>query len=268
VTTAAVPSKPTSPIPLEDAQVEAATLLRLLDTRWDQLQLLKDSRGPGLTFVPKSTREAIGRQFLADRLAQQAARAAGYPASLGNTHTPGNMAAWTLINEIETTLLDVRRRILAAHDLQGTCAIPQRVYARPSKATQFGVVRELIFTIPTVALARNVNRDLQHLVDEADRLVEGDDRTELDSECPHCHEGSLVVYLKSGEVRCERPRDRATGRRPKCRCSNPLCGCKTDPAGYVHTWYRDRRAGDSDSWPALFGRLNLTHLARKKEPRS
>lgn len=264
MTAAAAPASPaTSPIPLEDAQVEAATLLRLLDTRWDQLKSLRDSRGPGLAFVPRSTREAIGRQFSADRTANRAARAAGYPEPLGNTHTPGNMAAWTLVAEIESTLVDVRRRILAAHALQGTCAIPARVYSRPAKETLFPVVRELIFAIPTLQLARAVNRQLQHLVDEADRIVEGDDRTELDGECPHCANRSLVVYLKSGVISCERARDRQSGRRPKCRCSNPLCGCKADPAGHVHTWYRDRRSGDADSWAALSGRLNLTHLARK-----
>jgi hypothetical protein len=248
---------------LDDAQVEAATLLRQLDSYRDQLRRLRDSRQPGIPFVPRSTREAIGRQYVAERKAQAAARAAGYPSTLGNTHSPGNLAVWTLDAEIETTLVDVRRRILAAHVHRGTCAVPRRVYHRVTKESLFGIVRELIFSIPTVALARAVNRDLQHLVEQADRLIEGDERTELDGECPHCGRRTLVVYLREGRITCERPRDPNTKRRPPCSCSDPLCGCRTDPVGYVHTWFRARPAGAADSWEALSGRLNITHLARK-----
>lgn len=265
--TAVPPANPTSAsatsIPLEDAQIEASTLLTRLHVRWDQLAELRDSR-QGRLFVPRSTREAIGRQYLADRLAQAAARAAGYPSSLGNTHAPGNTAAWTLLAQIEVDLVDVRRRVLDAHARQGTCAIPRHVYARPTRTTLLPFTRDLVFSIPTVGLMRHVNRILAHLLEQADRVVDGDDRTELGGECPHCGNPSLVVYLEEGRVSCEQPRDPRGSHRLPCRCSNPLCDCRRDPVAHVHSWYRDRRAGDADSWQALAGRLDLTHLARKK----
>lgn len=262
--TATASTSPTTTVELDDVQVEAATLLRRLDGLSDQLELLRDSRQPSRPFVPRSTREAIGRQYKADRDALRLARAAGYPEPLGNTHAPGNIAAWTCLASIELALVDLRRRILKAHEHQGTCAIPHHVYDRPTKASMFTVMRELIFAIPTVTLARNVNRQLQHHVDEADRLIDGDERTDIDGRCPHCGQATLIVYLRAGQISCERPRDHTTHRRSPCRCPDPLCGCRSDPAGYIHTWYRDRPAGAADSWAALSSRLNLTHLARKK----
>jgi hypothetical protein len=255
----------TAPVTLDDVQLEAAVLLTKVDTSWSQVDLLTDTHQPGISFVPRSTREAIGRQYAAERTSRRAAQVAGYPAPLGGDHAPGNLAAWTLSAEIETTLMDVRARILKGHAARGTCAVPRRVYSKPTRRTLPAIVRELIWTIPTLVLARLVVRELTHLVEAIDRLLEGEDRTELDGRCPHCDGLTLVVYLHSGTIRCERPKNRATGRRPKCVCSDPLCGCHANPAGYIHSWSRDRRPGAPDSWQALSDRLNLTHLAHPKK---
>lgn len=246
---------------VDELQVECSILHRKISIGWSQVLELTDSRNPSPAFIAPETREAAARDTRKFKEAHRAALAAGYPDLIASTDIPGNPAAWELAAEIPIVLLDqVRTITVARFRHEGVCVV-RRLRTTGPRAQLLANLRELIWDIPTRSTAERVLRDLTYLADKIERFVDGEDRSVLDTVCPHCGNRSLVVYLETGVIRCERPRDE-DGTRPRCRCNQPLCQCQVDPA-YIHTWFRASR-DPTDSWDALETRLRLTRHTQEK----
>ncbi|HTW17048.1 MAG TPA: hypothetical protein VMF51_18100 [Nocardioides sp.] len=239
---------------LELALADCSKLLGDVYRQLPLLQNLADSRQPGLTFTPAATRAQMGKQFLADRFARRQAEAAGLPAGKGATAAPGNVSGWALVAEIEMTLRHLIRFIVR-HDPESAIPVPDEGETTGQLVNRF---RTLLWTVTQLRVARAIQVDLRHLAELAGRLLDGEDRTALAAECPHCRNRTLVVYLHSGVIRCERPR-RADGTRATCQCQHPICPCRTERR-FVHSWVRESN-DPVTSWGALAGRLTLAkHL--------
>ncbi len=248
---------------VDELQVECSILHRKITVGWEQVLELTDTRNPGPAFIAPETREAAARDTKKFKEAHRAALAAGYPDLIATTRIPGNPAAWELAAEIPIGLLDQVRTITVARlRHEGVCVL-RRLRTIGPRDTLLANVRELIWDIPTRTCAERVLRDLGNLAERIEVFVDGEDRSVLDTVCPHCGHRSLVAYLETGVIRCERPRDKDTGLRPRCKCNQPLCQCQVDPT-HFHTWFRDSRDPTS-SWTALETRLRLTR--RSKEHR-
>lgn len=98
-------------------------------------------------------------------------------------------------------------------------------------------VRTLVYAAPSPKLLTPIARDLARLVEQAELVVHGNDRTNWTDPCPFCGELSLIHYLRDDVIRCETdPRHWSSARRP-CVCPYPLCPCKSDPVAHRHEWH-------------------------------
>lgn len=89
----------------------------------------------------------------------------------------------------------------------------------------------------------NVEADLMRLVDISKQLLDGEQKSLMVAPCPHCGSKSMVIYKKTGIIRCEA--DPKTHRLELCLCSvgtiaqarrlDDSCGCTR---GRRHVWKR------------------------------
>ncbi|MFW6776098.1 hypothetical protein ACOACO_17575 [Nocardioides sp. CPCC 205120] len=251
---------------LEDLLLEASVLLGRIRAQADLIEHLALTRQPRTPYVAHSTREAAGTAYAAHKRDAKVAQAAGFTA-LPEAPAPGNFGGWATAAEIDLLLRDQLRRLVDAHMRAGVCLLPsvtspatRGVDGRPHTRVLVDVVREVTWSLPSLPAAERLVRDLQHAVQLGTHLLDGEDKLDLGAPCPHCERRSLVVYLETGVIVCERPKG-PDGTRPVCQCNRPICLCREEPR-HEHTWLRDTRRHE-DSWQALAGRLNVTTLARK-----
>lgn len=246
--------------------------------RW--LPLIRDMadthRENGLGFVPEATRQAIGRQHARDRHERRLAVAAGGAVASGESRAPGNLTSWGLEADIATTLRhQVRFIVRQSHrpdcavyraaraactcDVLTRLALPTR---REGETTEDVVhrFRTAAMQITTLRLATTVLVDVEHLAEAARHTLFGEDRTQLGAECPHCGRRTLVVYLQTGVIACERPRD-VVGRAQPCTCTDRLCPCHVD-ARFEHQWLRDRPPIHPRSWQTFAGVLKQNTIRK------
>ena len=98
----------------------------------------------------------------------------------------------------------------------------------------------------------------------SNRCIDGNDRTLLPVNCPHCDRRTLVVTHATGVIRCDA--DPKTGNYAPCVCPDSYCACHQAPVTYRHTWLRANLTGPH-SWWALSDRLHLTRLTSKEPTR-
>lgn len=254
---------------LDDVLTDVSRHLRNLASWMPLVRELSDSRD-GDDFLPQSTREALGRQH--------ANRNAGAQLSYGTdargTHSPapGNMTSWALEADVEMTLRHLLKFVLRHEgivDAKGRVLNHTRAEPVPAEETTeqlIGRIRATFMRITDLRIATAVVVDLEILAETVRRVLFGENRTQLPSACPYCARNSLVVYLETGVIRCERTRD-AEGRTPACRCHSrhdvdgQPCPCATQPR-FEHHWLRDRSGNHPHSWPSLHRALIHT----TKEP--
>lgn len=97
-------------------------------------------------------------------------------------------------------------------------------------------VRDLVYSAPSPKLLRPIARDLARLVEQAELVVHGNDRTNWTDPCPFCGELSLIHYLRESVVRCEYDPSRRTSHPLPCVCPDSFCPCKHNPTGHRHEW--------------------------------
>lgn len=120
----------------------------------------------------------------------------------------------------------------------------------------------LIATAPSPTLLDPIERDLEQLVEQVSLVVDGNDRTHLADECPHCGHHSLIRYGANRRrpepfTRCERnPRWKSRHFRP-CVCADSFCPCKTDPVTFRHEWFDNPKNKTQKSVWDLHGRIRL-----------
>lgn len=108
--------------------------------------------------------------------------------------------------------------------------------AQPTADEYVARLRQLVDAAPSPTLLAPIARDLARLVEQAELVVEGNDRTNWTERCPYCGEQSLIHYLRANVVRCETdPRRHSSHPRP-CVCPDSFCPCKTNPTGHRHEW--------------------------------
>lgn len=243
---------------LEDAKADAVRMLTDLAADLDLVHALRDSHQLRPGFPGLETLEIQGQMVRTER-AQRALRLkAGEPVGTGEIAAPGNLNALSVDAEVWATLHDHVRRIVRHLNQMGACSI---VAVREGLTTKqlgtllLGLVEGIPFNAAAETLVDGIIRDLEHLVEEVDQLLNGNPRARLGA-CPHCGRNTLVAYFREDLIRCDRePRSRHYA---PCACSDPLCGCHENPS-YRHTWHRLHTG--SDGWLNLAGRIKLDKLA-------
>lgn len=290
---------------LEVARDDVSRHLTELATLLDLVADLVDARQRNFGFLTPDARLAVD-EFLREEKAARNSHAhdgrAGdvglkwlnrdVPSTsvLGESPAPVTIAAasleaeaWaTLWHGVERTTRRLRNR---DHD-RGWCPYPavrQLRVARdtagaptwPSIDALAAHLRQLVWETTDEQLLVTIERELAHLIGQAETVVDGAGRTHL-GECPHCGRDTLVVHFRDrdqvtgtrlGEfVRCGK--DPKTGHHERCTCADEWCPCKTSPVTFRHTWWRTTRdAPDprvAHDWNDLAGRLNIRRAT--KEP--
>lgn len=244
---------------VEDLRVYIGQHLTDLATKLDQVQDLVDTRQRGLGFATAEALMAMDEQIRKERAARLwNEKARGGVKITGEVPAPGNIAAWSFLAEAHMLLLDESRRIVRAFHAAGVCTLHQ-LPPEPSIRQLLGHLRRLSWHLANARRLYRLYIQLEYLVDEATRLLEGADKTRLDGACPHCGRKTLVVYftatrhIPEGTIRCDRDPD--TGAFEDCVCPDPFCACKNDPR-HRHEWHRDNGTGPNGWWK-LADRLNL-----------
>lgn len=243
------------PQSLEELTVDITVTLTRLASLVPLIKEMPDTHRSGLEYLPPPTRQAMGRQHAQERIEQRIAQAAGLPVGRGASKAPGNAAAWSLLVTVETTI-----RRLIRFTLRRTPQI------RVAAGREGEVLVDVVWRFSSIArqiterrTAAAVLRDLENLEETVRRTLFGEDRVDL-GQCPHCRRPTLVAYLQTGIIQCERPRD-PDGHTPRCECdtqapasqlagASGLCPCHSDPR-FDHYWLRDRQRTHQKSWHAL-----------------
>lgn len=245
---------------LDDVLTDVSKYLRNLASWMPLVRELSDTQRES-PFIPESTRQAIGRQYAAGRSGPQQAYATDSRGT--RSVAPGNMTSWALEADVEMTLRHLLRFVL-----RHQAAPPGPVPTEETTEQLIGRIRGTFMRISDLRIATAVVVDLEVLAGTCGRVLFGEDRTDLPSPCPYCGRRSLVVYLQTGVIRCERPRD-ADGRTPTCRCvgrhdvDEQPCACRTQPR-FEHHWLRDRSGNHPHSWQSLH--RALIHHPKEETP--
>lgn len=249
---------------LDDLQTQVGELLTTLANLAPMVEALTDTRQRGLGFLTPEGRDAqdrihrAGKQAGADRL--EGSRIATWAPGVdivdvgpGESPAPGNIGGLSMAADIVTTLHHTARYLINLQARAGICTLV-RIPTEPTTEQLVAAVRQLTWQTTSLRHLEAVRRDLEHLRDETLRLIDGNDRTVLNADCPHCGNRTLVVYFADDLIRCDRhPK---TKRYEPCTCPDPLCDCKTRPVTYRHEWHR-AKGTKPNGWWALADRLNL-----------
>lgn len=248
---------------LDDAQTAVAEHLTTIANLVPLVGALTNSRQRGLGFLTWEGRQIQDEMIRKDRddLVKRAFYARkrnrlpldGFVHGRGESPAPGNIVAVSVEAHLHTTLHHLIRQLVTDQARNGVCTLT-RIREDASLTDLVAALRALVWQTTTMQLLDTIDRDLEHLVDDAHRLIDGNDRTVLDANCPHCDNRTLVVYFADDLIRCDRhPK---TGRYEPCTCPDPLCDCKTRPRAYRHEWHRSKGT-KANGWWALADRLNL-----------
>lgn len=248
---------------LDDAITAVSEQLTTISNLIPLINALTNTRQRGLGFVTYEGKQ-IQNEMLRkdreerDRLIKYARRhnilpLDGLITGRGASPAPVNIVAVSVEAHVHTTLHHNIRQLVRHQAVQGICTLV-RV---PEDANLHELVtstRSLSWACTDTQLLQGIERDLEQLVDDAHRLIDGNDRTVLAADCPHCGNRTLVVYFADDLIRCDRhPR---TGRYEPCTCPDPLCECKTRPRAFRHEWHRSKGT-KANGWWSLADRLNL-----------
>lgn len=271
----------TTPEPLpavvEDLLVGISQALTAMRDNLHLVETLTDSRKPAvLGFVTHEGKLAADRLLRQERRDRREALQHGRPTGSGDVPAAGNIAALSLAADFHMTLQHALRRTLKAitkgrpeflRDVRALGVLTERqqgiataledyalaVNLGPTTAELVDHLRHLTWWVTQPSTLREVLDDLEHLNTTAEQFLDGIDRKELHSPCPHCGNQTLVVYLEAGVVHCGK--DRHTGHFEPCTCPDPMCECKANPH-YRHEWYRDLGTAPNGWWK-LADRINL-----------
>lgn len=258
------PLATTAPIvDVTDIQAEISATLTDLAVLVDLVAELLDTQQRGLGFLTPDARKAQDQMMRAERRARVDTKKRalglgfmrGTPSTYGTGHITGagNPTALSVDADITFTLIHLSQRTVRALTRAGVCAL-HRLPGEPTTSDHIAHLRALAWTAPSIPLLASIQRDLERLVESATYVVDGNDRIQLGN-CPHCGtktENTLVVYFKTGIVRCDR--DPRTGHYSPCVCGDPYCACKHKPVSHRHEWHRDRGAA-RNGWWALSDRM-------------
>lgn len=233
---------------------------------------LADTTQRHLGFMTAAAKEAQDQQVRKDKRDQKKRTREGAPAGHGETRAPGNLRAIDVNVQIWATVTDILRRLRQVHRRRGT--VPIHRAPDPETATVVDLLHHLAALVGDITETRILNavlHDLEHAVELADTLIDGEDRVALHDPCPNCNRQTLVVTFVAPKdadaaaadiARCER--DQHTGRFHPCVCPDPLCGCKVDATAFRHTWHRARPQSSSESWHHLATRITFTRVVTPK----
>lgn len=278
----------TDPTIVEDIQADISATITDLVILTDLIGQLVTTRQRGLGFLTPQGRQILDQLT---RLEQTERRAQptqplglrwlnreSSTAGTGDVPAPVTMSAAAVDAEIYFTVHDLTRRVGKAlarvepvvETDRGWCRWPRRPRhaPEPNSIELMGHLRTLVWDSPSPSLLGDVLHSLQRLVEAADLVVNGNDRTQL-GDCPHCGRPTLTVYFRDDVIRCDK--DPVTGHFQACRCSDPYCDCKQKPISFRHSWWRvPRNAPDprlAHDWHDLAGRLNLKRAIQKEPTR-
>lgn len=247
---------------LQVVRVEADAVLSKLSRLLPQVAELTTGRQRRpLAVIPPETLEAIADQDRRERVELREAEIAGYPVARGGTTAPVNLSAVELHAGALVALVDWSRRFHRLAETTGVCLWPRFLARDVDVLVEH--LRDLVWSVNRSGRLRGLVRDLDHYATAAERMLEGEDRFAHRDACPFCGRRSLVIYPQRGEIVCERPRS-TDGKRPRCRCNRPVCACRAEP-GHEHTWFRDTRPADADSWQSLASLLAAARNANPEE---
>jgi hypothetical protein len=253
---------------LDDAITAVSEQLTTISNLVPLISALTDSRQRGLGFVTYEGKQIQDEMIRKDReerdrLIKYARRRGRLPldgliSGRGESPAPGNIVAISVEAHVHTTLHHVIRQFIKDQANNGVCALTRA----PENASLHQLIvatRSLAWACTSTTLLDAIDRDLEQLVDDAHRLIDGNDRTVLAANCPHCGNRTLVVYFADDLIRCDRhPK---TGRYEPCTCPDPLCECKSRPRAFRHEWHRTKGT-KPNGWWALADRLNLERNTR------
>lgn len=148
------------------------------------------------------------------------------------------------------TILDLLTQIhlaLVTHETRAwkiLRAVPARArHLDLTDQQRLTALEDAVASVRDVQWLTDVEADLQRLVEISKHLLDGEQKSMMAAPCPHCGRNTLVIYKKTGWVRCEA--DPKTGRREVCLCSvgaiarehqlDDSCGCTR---GLRHEWKR------------------------------
>lgn len=257
--------EPTEAAILDDLQSSIAVLIGEFTTTLAPMVInLVDTHQRGLGFITYEGKQLQDQMIRRDRedLAKRQRQARylgrlpkdGFIVGRGESPAPGNVAGISAEAEIWATLSDLVRRLVRDQATRGLCTLT-RIPTEPTIEDLLAGLRSLVWQTPTMQLLETTRRDLEHLRETALALIDGNDRTVLGADCPHCERRTLVVYFKEDLIRCDR--DPKSGRYEPCVCNDPVCGCKTGRGEFRHEWHR-AKGTKPNGWWALADRLNLT----------
>lgn len=295
---------------VDELRDDVSRHLTELGTLLDLVQALIVGRQRDLGFLTPDGRRALDELIRDERAAQRGQAHDGIGADvglkwlnrditasgIGEIPAPVRMSAasfeayaWATLQHLVTRSTRQLLRDDPSVDLaRGWCTYPRPVRDIHLHRDQAGAIvwpgagqlvahlRILCWDLARPQLLSEIVRELEHLISQAEAVVDGAGRTHL-GECPHCHRDTLVVHFRDrdehgnrlGEfVRCGK--DPTTGHHEPCTCTDDWCPCKHTPVTYRHTWWRTTRdAPDprvAHDWHDLAGRLNIRRMTKEPTP--
>lgn len=260
----------------EQARLEGETLRLLIVAALDELDLLVplvsrllDTRQVGLGFA---TVEALRMQ---DEMLRKE-RAARYPGrhkrpvgqtfmrplsiinASGDRPAPGNLSAHAVLTDVHFVLGNLGRHIATRLREAGVCLVTG-LPTEPTLGEMTEALRRLVAVLANPSALDNVAREVERLVAQAKRVVDGDDKVKHPDACPHCGRQTLVVNLTRGVIRCDE--DPVTGQLEPCRCKDAYCSCRFGQDR--HEWHRQTTLKTHRSWWQLRDLLTITERNRE-----
>jgi hypothetical protein len=261
-----------TPEDLDGLRYDVMTALGQLEPLQELVARLTDTRQRGLGFLTPAARAAMDAQHAADRryrTTQDDRDVVGLDwlnrdadiIPTGHVRAAGTVPAISVEADMYFTLRELVAK--TTHWLvarEGVCVVGA-IPAEPTVHQLIGRIRTLVLHLTNERRLAHLLREARRLVDDATFVVDGDDRTLLPDPCPHCGRNTLVAYMRSDLIRCDRD---ARGQYGICRCADPMCECKTRPVAYRHEWHRtDAAAGDrTRTMRALSNLLTVSRAAR------
>lgn len=243
--------EPTEAALLDDLQTSVSELLSTISNLTPFVELLVDTRQRGLGFMTYEAKEAQSGLHRKERRAAAQRRKDGYVLGPGESPVPGNVAGLSVYADLHATLHHLARHLINAQARVGICTMT-RIPSEPSVDQLVAALRELTWQSASMFALEGVRRDLEVLRDESLRLIDGNDRTVLGADCPHCKNRTLVVYFKDELIRCDR--DPKTGRYEPCTCAESICECKSRPRDFRHEWHLSKGT-KPNGWEYLAARI-------------
>lgn len=220
---------------LDDLQTSISELLSTIANLTPMVESLTSTHQRGLGFLTPEGKEAQGRMHRAEKIAGAQRRKDGYDIGPGESPSPGNIGGLSMAADIHVTLHHCARYLINLQARHGICTLTT-IPTEPTTDDLIAAVRALTWQTFAMPHLEAIRRDLEQLRDDTLRLIDGNDRTVLNADCPHCGLRTLIVHFTDDLIRCDRnPRSK---RYEPCTCPDPLCDCKVRPVTFRHEWHR------------------------------